>query len=71
LSPLALPQGDTREVSVPLSVNLTSLGISLFRLLSGGDSVEVNLTGSADVLPDLELWQPEPLTFEAVQTLNP
>ena len=71
LSQVNLSEGETESIKVPVSFSLTSMGISLFRLLSSGDSINVNLTGVADILPDLGIWKPEPLTFDASQQLNP
>lgn len=71
LSQVNLESGQKQSIKVPVSVSLTSMGISLFRLLSGGEAIDVNLNGAADVIPSLGIWNPEPLTFEARQTLNP
>lgn len=71
LTQVNLESGQQQNLKVPVSVSLTSMGISLFRLLSGGDPIEVKLKGAADVIPALGIWNPEPLTFDASQTLNP
>ena len=71
LSGIKLEEGQTQNIAIPLDISLTNLGISLFRMLSGGDPVEVGLSGKADVAPDLGLWKPEPMEFNASRTLNP
>jgi hypothetical protein len=39
-------------------------------MLSGGEAVDIGLSGKADVAPDIGVWKPEPMTFEAKRTLN-
>ncbi len=68
---IKLEQGQAQKVDIPLEVSLTNLGISLFRMLSGGDAVNVGIDGSADVAPDIGIWKPEPMSFKAERTLNP
>lgn len=68
---IKLEQGQAQKVDIPLEVSLTNLGISLFRMLSGGKAVDIGIDGSADVTPSLGIWKPEPVTFNAKQTLNP
>lgn len=71
LNSVKLEQGQSQKIDIPLEVSLTNLGISLFRMLSGGEAVKVGIDGSADVAPDISLWKPEPLQFKAERTLNP
>lgn len=68
---IKLEQGQAQTVDIPFEVSLTNLGISLFRMLSGGDAVKVGLDGSADIAPDIGIWKPEPMSFNAERTLNP
>jgi len=68
---VTLEKGQTQALEIPLDVSLTNLGISLFRMLSGGDAVDVGLSGKADLAPDLGIWKPEPMEFSATRTLNP
>ena len=71
LNSIKLEEGQSQTIDIPLEVSLTNLGISLFRMLSGGDAVKVGVDGSAEVAPDIGLWKPEPLEFKAERTLNP
>jgi LEA14-like dessication related protein len=70
LEGVTLEKGQTQTLSIPMDVSLTNLGISLFRMLSGGEAVDIGLSGKADVAPDIGVWKPEPMTFEAKRTLN-
>lgn len=70
LEGVKLEKGQTQTLSIPMDVSLTNLGISLFRMLSGGQAVDIGLSGKADVAPDIGVWKPEPMTFEAKRTLN-
>ncbi|MDF1763440.1 MAG: LEA type 2 family protein [Oleibacter sp.] len=65
-----LEKGQTQRVSIPLDVSLTNMGLSLFRVLSGGESVNMGLTGGANIAPDIGIWTPAPLSFSAERKLN-
>lgn len=70
LNGIRLGQDETQTLNIPLSVSLTTLGISLFRMLTGDEDVTVGLDASADVAPDLGIWKPEPVSFTAEHKLS-
>ncbi len=67
---IAISQGETRRLEIPLDVSLTNLGISLFRMLSGNDDVTLGLDATADLVPELGIWKPEPLSYKAERRLS-
>ena len=70
LKTIKLQQGQTQKVSIPLSISTTNMGLSLYHLLSGSQSVTMGISLGADVAPDISVWNPGPLKFEAQRTLN-
>lgn len=70
LNGIHLGEDETQTLNIPLSVSLTTLGISLFRMLTGDEDVTVGLDANADVAPDLGIWKPEPMSFTAERKLS-
>ncbi|MEP2617798.1 MAG: LEA type 2 family protein [Marinomonas sp.] len=65
-----LPQGETRELNIPLSLSLSDMGMTLYRMLSGSDPISADMSVEADVDTSLEGWQTLPLSFQTQQTLS-
>lgn len=68
---VSLEEGQTQNISLPLNVSLTNMGIKLFRLIYGGEAIDVNLSGSAAIVPGLDMWKPEDINFSDIQKLKP
>ncbi|AJQ92756.1 LEA type 2 family protein [Gynuella sunshinyii] len=70
LKQINLRQGQTQNVTIPLSVSTTNMGLTLYRLLSGSNSVTMGVKLGADIVPGISAWQPGPLKYEAQRTLS-
>jgi len=70
ISSIDFPQGKTRSLSIPLSIGVSDVGTSLYRVLVGSDPIEVDVVMEANVDTDLEGWKSTPLKFETQQILN-
>ncbi|WP_428243613.1 LEA type 2 family protein [Gynuella sp.] len=70
LKQIKLRQGKTQNVTIPLSVSTTNMGLTLYRLLSDSNSVTMGVKLGADIVPGISAWQPGPLKYEAQRTLN-
>lgn len=71
LETMSLTSGENQDISIPLSVSLTNMGIKLFRLLYGGEAIEVDFNGEAKVVPEIGVWQPDAIKFSGQKTLKP
>ena len=68
--PVNVAAAGEQTLSVPITLNITELGSSLFSLLSGGKSVQFGVEGKADVVPELDAWKPDAMEFKSGKRLN-
>ena len=67
---LNIGEGESKVVSVPLSLSLSELGMSLYKMLTGSDAVKFALQGNADIAPDLGVWKPEAFSFNSEKSVS-
>ncbi|MBD5770094.1 NDR1/HIN1-like protein [Marinomonas colpomeniae] len=65
-----LPQGEFRVISIPLSIGVSDMGTSLYRLLIGSEPVSVDVSIEAEVDTNIDGWKSVPVTYEMKQELN-
>ena len=70
VSALSLEKGQQQAVSIPLKLSFSELGMSLYKILTSSEAVDVGVSGSADINPDLPLWKPDPLSFDLSKSLT-
>lgn len=70
VKPVNVSAAGEQTLSVPIMLNLAELGSSLFSLLRGDKPIAFGIDGKADVVPDLEAWKPEAMTFRSEKRLN-
>ena len=65
-----LPKGETRNLSIPLSIGISNIGMNLYRLMTGSDPINVGVNIGAQVDTSLDGWKTTPLQFKTQQILN-
>ncbi|WP_369922159.1 LEA type 2 family protein [Marinomonas polaris] len=65
-----LLEGKTQHLSIPLSIAMSGMGSSLYRLLTSSDPIAVDVSVGADVDTNIGGWKSTPLSFETKQILN-
>lgn len=65
-----LPQGEKRDLTIPLSIGMSDMGMSLYRLMTSSDPINVDVNIGANVGTSLEGWKSIPLQYQTQQTLN-
>ena len=65
-----LLKGKTQRLSIPLSIGMSDMGSSLYRLLTSSDPVVVDVSVGAEVDTSIIGWKSTPLSFETQQILN-
>ncbi|WP_276666894.1 LEA type 2 family protein [Thalassolituus oleivorans] len=70
LDAINLEKGQQQEVTIPIKLSFSEIGMSLYKILTGSAPVEVGVSGSADINPDLPLWKPDPLSFDVSKSLT-
>lgn len=65
-----LPQGEKRELTIPLSIGMSDMGMSLYRLMTSSDPINVDVNIGANVGTSLDGWKSIPLQYQTQQTLN-
>jgi LEA14-like dessication related protein len=67
---LDLGKGKTQSLSIPLTVGLSDIGMSAYRMLTSSDPVSMDISVGANVDTDIAGWKPSPLKYEAKQLLR-
>ena len=67
---LNIGQGESQTVSVPLSLSLSELGMSLYKIFTTRGDVDFALQGKADIAPDLSVWKPQPVNFNSQKSFS-
>lgn len=67
---IKLPQGKTQSVSIPLSIGMSDMGMSLYRILSSSDPVAVDVSVGAEVDTGIKGWKSTPLSLETQQMIT-
>lgn len=70
VSRMNLDADQQQTVTVPISLSLAELGSALFRLLGSGQAIDFALNGHADVIPELNGWQPERMNFNTAKKVQ-
>ncbi|MEO9273481.1 LEA type 2 family protein [Marinomonas sp. 5E14-1] len=65
-----LPQGEKRGITIPLSIGMSDMGMSLYRLMTSSDPINVDVSIGADVDTSVDGWKSTPLQYQTQQTLN-
>lgn len=65
-----LLKGKTQRLSIPLSVGMSGMGSSLYRLLASSDPVAIDVSVGAEVDTNILGWKSTPLAFETQQILS-
>lgn len=60
----------TQRLSIPLSVGMSGMGSSLYRLLASSDPVAIDVSVGAEVDTNILGWKSTPLAFETQQILS-
>ncbi|ETX11167.1 hypothetical protein MUS1_11795 [Marinomonas ushuaiensis DSM 15871] len=67
---IKLPQGKTQSVSIPLSIGMSDMGMSLYRIFSSSDPVAVDVSVGAEVDTGIKGWKSTPLSLETQQMIT-
>ncbi|REG86629.1 LEA type 2 family protein [Marinomonas pollencensis] len=70
ISKLDLGKGQTQALSIPLTVGLSDMGMSAYRMLTSSDPVSMDVRVGANVDTDIAGWKPSPLQYETKQILT-
>jgi len=65
-----LPQGKTQSISIPLSIGMSDMGMSLYRILSSSDPIAVDISVGAEVDAGIDGWKSTPLSLETQQMIT-
>jgi LEA14-like dessication related protein len=65
-----LPQGETRNLSIPLSIGMSDMGMNLYRLMTSSDPINVDVSMGAEVDTSIAGWKTTPVQYQTKQTLN-
>jgi LEA14-like dessication related protein len=65
-----LPQGKTQSISIPLSIGMSDMGMSLYRILSSSDPIAVDISMGAEVDAGIDGWKSSPLSLETQQMIT-
>lgn len=67
---VTLPQGEERSISIPLTIKVSDMGTSLYKLLASSDPVEVSVAMAGDIDTNITGWQVTPVEFDLQQVFN-
>lgn len=70
LKSVSLESGKSQSVSLPLSLSLSEFGSALLRLINSDKPMDFSLSGDAELLPALEAWQAENMSFNVEKQLS-
>lgn len=70
LNSVSLDSGKSQSVSLPLSLSLSEFGSALLRLINSDKPMDFSLDGNARVIPGLDAWQADTMSFNVEKQLS-
>lgn len=67
---VSLESGKAQSVSLPITLSLSEIGTAIFSLLRSDKPMSFSLDGEADILPAIEAWKAETMSFKAEKQLS-
>lgn len=67
---LDLEKGATKTLSIPVTVGVSEMGMSAYKMLTGTDPINVDIDVSANVDTDISGWKSSPIKYETQQVLK-
>ncbi|MCB5160698.1 LEA type 2 family protein [Marinomonas algarum] len=70
IAEMVFPKNEERRLTIPLSIGLSDIGSSLYKMLMSSDPIALDMSMAAELETGIQGWKTTPLEFETQQVIN-